>query len=181
MREDTKEAERPKRGRPSKPKSGEQLNPPPSQRLTTPSDRFDDFATPSPSNDNNSFPPISTPHDATSNQNKLTQPLITNDKNSSSGRSPVVWRPPTSSPAVAHGDPRPHGTAGNLTSPAAASDNQPSSAAENVLDDFADLPTPVYHPQLTPPTSYVPEGRPKRNTKMPVKYQDYETYATRSF
>ena len=49
--------------------------------------------------------------------------------------------------------------------------------------NFDNLPSPVYHPTVSPPPGFYTtqgQGRPQRQTRMPVKFQDYETYATRS-
>ena len=48
---------------------------------------------------------------------------------------------------------------------------------------FDQLPTPAYHPVVGPPPGFSldqGQGRPKRQTKMPARFQDYETYATRT-
>ena len=189
MRPGAKDAEKPRRGRPPKPSTAQSI-------LTTDSSNMDD-ETPSNRSDEllDDQPTSLAPNQnqnktATFDDDELTQPLTTNDVNSSQpGRSPTSESPTGSAPTPDRWRPQPP------PSPALKGTPHPFRLAESSEDEYDSDDEPFHGFQNTeadttspPPGSIAPppgfdynqsQGRPKRNTRKPDRLE-YSSFAVRS-
>ena len=185
LRPDAKDGQRPTRGRPPKPAAEELPTPdmhtPSTDRLMT-ADRHLTENQPTANQsaeDRSEFVDIQNPANIGTAEPEITQPLTTNDENSPSGRSPSVLRPSppsgmvtTTTPAMPEPSPALADSPHPFPRPQSPEPESEYSGPDSDEDDDDDQPFHGFKPAAS-------HGRPKRNTRKPVRYPDFETYAVR--